>query len=174
MSKATPRGAIAQFAAAGKPMPKKDLGLMLMSYGNVYVAQVAMGASHNQTVKAMVEAERYDGPSIIIAYSNCIAHGIDMGKGLTNEDMAVKSGHWLLYRWNPELIEKGENPLKLDCKAPSIPFKEYAYAENRFRSLLTKDKARAERLVELAQKDCDRRWNFYSQLATMKYGPAQG
>jgi pyruvate-ferredoxin/flavodoxin oxidoreductase len=174
MSKATPRGATAQFAAAGKPMPKKDLGLMMMSYGNVYVAQVAMGASHNQTVKAMVEAERYDGPSIVIAYSHCIAHGIDMGKGLTNEDMAVKSGHWLLYRWNPELLEKGENPLKLDCKAPSIPFKEYAYAENRFRSLMSKDKARAERLIGLGQQDCDRRWNFYTQLAAMKYGPPQG
>lgn len=174
MSKSTPRGAIAQFAAAGKPMPKKDLGLMMMSYSNVYVAQVAMGASHNQTVKAMVEAERYDGPSIIIAYSHCIAHGIDMGKGLTNEDMAVKSGHWLLYRWNPELLEKGENPLKIDCKAPSIPFKEYAYAENRFRSLMSKDKARAEKLIALGQQDCDRRWNFYKQLAAMTYGPAQG
>ena len=174
MSKATPRGSIAQFAAAGKPMPKKDLGMMMIAYNNVYVAQVAMGASHNQTVKAMVEAERYDGPSIVIAYSHCIAHGIDMGKGMTNEEMAVKSGHWLLYRWNPELLEKGENPLKLDCKAPSIPFKEYAYAENRFRSLLAKDKARADRLIGLGQQDCDRRWNFYSQLAAMKYSPAKG
>ena len=174
MSKATPRGSVAQFAAAGKPMPKKDLGLMMMSYGNVYVAQVAMGASHNQTVKAMVEAEQYDGPSIIIAYSHCIAHGIDMSHGMENEDKAVKAGHWLLYRYNPELTDKGQNPLKLDCKAPSIPFREYAYAENRFRQLLAKDKERADRLLALGQQDCDRRWNFYSQLAAMKYGPSQG
>ena len=144
MSKSTPRGATALFAAAGKPTPKKDLGMMMMSYGNVYVAQVAMGASHNQTVKAMVEAEQYDGPSIVIAYSHCIAHGIDMAIGMGREDAAVKSGHWLLYRYNPALIDKGENPLKLDCKAPSIPFRDYAFAENRFRTLLAKDKARAE------------------------------
>ncbi len=173
MSKSTPRGATALFAAAGKPMPKKDLGMMMMSYGNVYVAQVAMGSSHNQTVKAMVEAEQYDGPSIIIAYSHCIAHGIDMALGMGREDIAVKSGHWLLYRYNPVLLEKGENPLKLDCKAPSIPFREYAFAENRFRTLLAKDKERAERLVALGQQDCDRRWNFYSQMAAMKYGPTQ-
>jgi pyruvate-ferredoxin/flavodoxin oxidoreductase len=174
MSKATPRGATAQFAAAGKPMPKKDLGMMMMSYRNVYVAQIAMGSSHNQTVKAMVEAEQYDGPSIIIAYSHCIAHGIDMSIGMAREDAAVKSGHWLLYRYNPELLEKGENPLKLDSKAPTIPFREYAFAENRFRTLMAKDKERAERLVALGQTDCDRRWSFYSQLATMKYGPTQG
>jgi len=173
MSKATPRASTAQFAAAGKSTPKKDLGMMMMCYNNVYVAQIAMGASHNQTVKAMVEAERYNGPSIIIAYSACIAHGIDMSHNLTNEQMAVKSGHWLLYRYNPELLEKGQNPLKLDCKAPTIPFKEYAYAENRFRQLLTTNKERADRLIELGQQDCDRRWNFYRQMAAMTYGKAE-
>jgi pyruvate-ferredoxin/flavodoxin oxidoreductase len=173
MSKATPRGSTAQFAAAGKPTPKKDLGMMMMSYNSVYVAQVAIGASHNQTVKAMAEAEAYNGPSIILAYSHCIAHGIDMAHGLTNEDMAVKSGHWLLYRYNPDLIDQGKNPLQLDCKAPKIPFKEYAYAENRFRQLLARDKERAERLAKLGQQDCDRRWNFYSQMAAMTYGPKE-
>jgi len=169
MSKATPRASTAQFAAAGKSQPKKDLGLMMMSYGNVYVAQVAMGASHNQTVKAMVEAERYDGPSLLICYSACIAHGIDMSQSLAREDMAVKSGHWPLYRYNPELISQGKNPLQLDCKEPSISFKEYAYSENRYRTLLSKDPERAKMLLELGQRDCSRRWNLYKQLASMDY-----
>ena len=169
MSKATPRASTAQFAAAGKSQPKKDLGLMMMSYGNVYVAQVAMGASHNQTVKAMVEAERYDGPSLLICYSACIAHGIDMSQSLAREEMAVKSGHWPLYRYNPELIAQGKNPLQLDCKEPSISFKEYAYSENRYRTLLSKDPERAKMLLELGQRDCDRRWNLYKQLASMDY-----
>jgi pyruvate-ferredoxin/flavodoxin oxidoreductase len=169
MSKATPRGSIAQFAAAGKPMPKKDLGLMMMSYGNVYVAQIAMGASHNQAVKAMSEAEAYRGPSIIIAYSNCIAQGIDMSQAMFRQEAAVKSGHWMLYRYNPALIDQGKNPLQLDSKAPSISFKEYAYAENRFRSLKAKDPERAEMLLKLGQQDCDRRWNLYRQLAAMDY-----
>ncbi|MCP4685394.1 MAG: pyruvate:ferredoxin (flavodoxin) oxidoreductase [bacterium] len=169
MSKATPRGSIAQFAAAGKPLGKKDLGLMMMAYNNVYVAQIAVGASHNQTVKAMVEAEQYQGPSLVLAYSHCIAHGIDMATGLTNEDNAVKSGHWLLYRFNPDLIDQGKNPLQLDSKEPSLTFKEYAYAENRFRRLASQDKDRAKVLLELGQKDCDRRWNLYRQLAGMDY-----
>jgi len=169
MSKATPRGSIAQFAAAGKPLGKKDLGLMMMAYNNVYVTQVAIGASHNQTVKAMVEAEQFQGPSLVLAYSHCIAHGIDMSKGLTNEENAVKSGHWLLYRFNPDLIDQGKNPLQLDSKEPSIPFKEYAYAENRFRRLVSQDKDRAKILAELGQRDCDRRWNLYRQLAAMDY-----
>ncbi|MCD6250491.1 MAG: pyruvate:ferredoxin (flavodoxin) oxidoreductase, partial [candidate division Zixibacteria bacterium] len=157
----------------GKPMPKKDLGLMMMCYNNIYVAQVSLGASHNQTVKAMAEAEAYNGPSIIIAYSHCIAHGIDMSHGLDNGANAVKSGHWPLYRYNPELLEKGENPLKLDCKAPSITFKDFAYAENRFRTLLSRDKDRADKLIKLGQQDCDRRWNFYSQMAAMTYGKSE-
>ncbi len=169
MSKSTPRGSVAKFAAAGKPAGKKDLGLMMMSYGTVYVAQVALGASHGQLVKAMVEAEKYNGPSIIIAYSACIAHGIDMAHGMDQEDKAVQCGHWLLYRYNPELAEQGKNPLQLDCKAPSIPFSEYAYNEIRFRSLKAIDAERAKMLLELGQQDCDRRWRLYSQLAQMDY-----
>jgi pyruvate-ferredoxin/flavodoxin oxidoreductase len=169
MSKATPRGSIAKFAAGGRPLAKKDLGLMMMSYGTVYVAQVAIGASHNQTVKAMVEAEKFDGPSLLICYSHCIAHGINMAHGLTAEDKAVKSGHWLMYRYNPELIEKGKNPHKLDSKAPTIPFEEYAYSEIRFRSLIGKDPVKAKELLKLSQEDCNRRWKLYSQLATMDY-----
>ncbi len=169
MSKATPRGSIAKFAAGGKPTAKKDLGLMMMSYGNIYVAQVAIGGSHNQTVKAMVEAEKYEGPSLLLCYSHCIAQGIDMSHGLENEDKAVKSGHWLLYRYNPDLIDQGKNPLQLDSKKPSISFEDYAYAEIRFRSLLKKDPERAKMLLNLGQQDCDRRWNLYSQLAGMDY-----
>jgi len=169
MSKATPRGSTAKFAAAGKPLPKKDLGLMMMSYGSVYIAQVAVGSSHNQTVKAMVEAEKYDGPSLVICYSHCIAHGINMSGGLEQEDMAVKSGHWLLYRYNPELIDQGKNPLILDSKEPTIPFEQYAYSENRYRTLKVKDPERAKHLMELGQVDCDRRWRLYSQLAGLDY-----
>ncbi len=169
MSKATPRGSTAKFAAAGKPLPKKDLGLMMMSYNNVYVAQVAIGASHNQTVKAMVEAEQYNGPSLLICYSACIAHGIDMSHSLDAEDRAVKSGHWLLYRYNPERIKEGKNPLQLDSKEPSIQFEDYAYQENRFRTLKSKDPERARMLIRLGQQDCDRRWHLYSQMAAMDY-----
>jgi pyruvate-ferredoxin/flavodoxin oxidoreductase len=140
-----------------------------MPYGNVYIAQVAIGASHNQTVKAMVEAERFNGPSLLICYSHCIAHGIDMAHGLEAEDRAVKSGHWLLYRYNPDRIKEGKNPLQLDCKEPSISFEEYAYSETRFRTLKSKDPQRAKMLLELGQKDCDRRWHLYSQMAAMDY-----
>jgi len=169
MSKATPRGATAKFAAAGKPLGKKDLGQILMSYGSVYVAQIAVGASHNQTVKAFAEAEAYDGPSIILAYSHCIAHGINMAQGLAAEDKAVKSGHWLLYRYNPDLIAQGKNPLQLDCKEPTMSFEEYAYAETRFRTLKAQDPERAEMLIKLGQQDCDRRWNLYKQMAEMDF-----
>ncbi len=169
MSKATPRGSIAKFAAAGKPSPKKDLGLMLMSYGSVYIAQLAIGASYNQTVKAMVEAEQFDGPSLLICYSHCIAHGINMAHGLAEEEKAVKSGHWLMYRYDPTLIDQGKNPLQLDCKAPSISFEEYASGENRYRALKGKDPERYRKLMDAAQIDCDRRWNLYSQLAKMDY-----
>jgi pyruvate-ferredoxin/flavodoxin oxidoreductase len=169
MSKATPRGSTAQFAAAGKPLGKKDLGLMMMSYGNVYVAQIAIGSSHNQAVKAMVEAEAHPGPSLLICYGHCIAHGIDMAHGMDHEDLAVKSGHWLLYRYNPALIEQGKNPLVLDSKEPSIPLAEYVYSENRFRTLKAKDPERAKMLLELGQQDVKRRWNLYRQLATMDY-----
>ncbi|MFH1686186.1 MAG: pyruvate:ferredoxin (flavodoxin) oxidoreductase [bacterium] len=173
MSKSTPRGSTAKFAAAGKPLGKKDLGLIIQSYGSVYVAQVALGASHNQTVKAMVEAERYNGPSLVICYSHCIAHGINMAHGLEAEDKAVKSGHWLLYRYNPDLIAQGKNPLQLDSKEPSIPFEEYAYAETRFRTLKATDPERAAMLSKLGQRDCDRRWQLYSQMAKMDFSFAK-
>jgi len=169
MSKATPRGSTAQFAAAGKDQPKKDLGLMMMAYGNVYVAQIAIGASHNQTVKAMVEAEHFRGPSIIISYCHCIAHGIDMSDGLARDEMATKCGHWPLYRFNPDLIAQGKNPLQLDSKEPSISFQDYAYTENRYRTLKSRDPERAKMLIKLGQSDCDRRWNLYRQMASMDY-----
>jgi pyruvate-ferredoxin/flavodoxin oxidoreductase len=169
MSKATPRGSIAKFAAAGKPLMKKDLGMMMMAYGNVYVAQIALGKSHNQTVKALVEAERYKGPSLIIAYGQCIAHGIDMTTGMDQAAKAVDSGHWILYRYNPDLIAEGKNPLQLDSKAPTISFKEYAYSETRYRSLKAQNPERAKNLIELGQRDCDFRWNLYSQLAKLSY-----
>mgnify|MGYP006277575691 CR=1 FL=1 len=173
MSKATPRGSIAKFAAAGKPLSKKDLGLIIQSYGSVYVAQVAIGANQGQAVRAMMEAEQYDGPSLVICYSRCIAHGIDMAMGMDADDKAVKSGHWLLYRYNPDLMKEGKNPLVLDCKEPSIPFEEYAYAETRFRSLKNKDPERAKMLIDLGQRDCNRRWALYSQMAKMDFSFAK-
>ncbi len=118
-SKSTPRGAVAKFAARGKSMPKKDLGMLAMAYGNVYVARVAMGANDQQTLHAFLEAEAYDGPSLIIAYSHCIAHGIDMRKGLEQQRLAVQSGYWPLYRYNPALADEGKNPLTIDSKEPN-------------------------------------------------------
>ena len=165
MSKATPLGAVAKFAAAGRPRPKKDLGMMAMSYGDVYVAQVAMGANDAQTVRAFVEAEAWPGPSLIIAYSPCIAHGIDMGRQTDNQKLAVKSGHWILYRYNPALEKEGKNPLKLDSGAPSIPMEEYFAAETRFRMLMKSDPERARRLVRQAEQDARRRWAIYSHMA---------
>ena len=169
MSKASPMGAVAKFAAAGRPLPKKDLGMMLMSYGNVYVAQIALGASHNQAVKAFMEAEAYDGPSIVIAYAHCIAHGIDMSHGLDEHKKAVNSGHWTLYRYNPDLAKEGKNPLQLDCKAPSIDYSEYAYGEVRFRTLKASMPERAEKLIKQAQIDAYRRYNYYKMLSEMDF-----
>jgi pyruvate-ferredoxin/flavodoxin oxidoreductase len=174
MSKSTPRGATAQFAAAGKPLPKKDLAMMIMSYGNCYVARVAMGANQNQVVKAFLEAEAFDGPSIIIAYSHCIAHGIDMAKGFSEQVKAVKSGHWPLIRFNPALIEEGKNPLSMDSKPPSIPYADYTMGENRWRSLKAIDPERAERLAELAQKDVSLRFHVYEQLSKISFNPEDG
>jgi len=168
-SKATPRAAVAKFAANGKDLPKKDLGMMVMSYGYVYVARVAMGASDRQTLQAFREAEAYEGPSLIIAYTHCIAHGINMKLGLQQQDLAVKSGVWPLYRYNPELAAQGENPLLIDSKEPSIPVKEYAYNETRYRMLLQSDEERAEMLMEKAQNDAESRWNLYQQMANMHY-----
>jgi pyruvate-ferredoxin/flavodoxin oxidoreductase len=169
MSKSTPMGAVAKFAAAGRPLPKKDLGLMLMSYGNAYIAQVAVGASHNQTVRAFVEAEKYKGPSIIIAYSHCIAHGFNMSDGLDEQKKAVNSGHWILYRYNPDLVKEGKNPLQLDSKAPSISYADYAYGEVRFRTLKSSMPERAEELLRSAQADAIKRYNYYKQLASMDF-----
>jgi len=164
MSKATPRGAVAKFAASGKPLKRKDLGRLAMSYGNVYVAQIAMGASDIQTVRAIIEAEAYDGPSIIIAYSHCIAHGINMQYGLNQQKLAVESGYWPLYRYNPDLIAEGKNPFSLDSKAPTIPVRNYAYNETRYKMLTKTHPENAQKLIELAQEDVNEKWDFYSGL----------
>ncbi|MCL5028360.1 MAG: pyruvate:ferredoxin (flavodoxin) oxidoreductase [Bacteroidetes bacterium] len=166
MSKSTPRGAVAKFAAAGKPMAKKDLGMMAMSYGNVYVAKVAMGASDAQTVRAFIEAEAYDGPSLIIAYSHCIAHGIDMEKGMQNQKAAVDSGYWQLYRYNPDLAKEGKNPFKLESKGMKIPLQDYAYMETRYKMLTKSHPEVAAKLMEQAQQDVVERWKIYEQLAS--------
>ncbi len=169
-SKSTPRGAVARFAASGKGLSKKDIGLMAIAYGYVYVARVAMGYSDQHTLKAFIEAEAYNGPSIIIAYSHCIAHGIDMAKGLEQQKLAVQSGLWPLYRFDPRLGAEGKNPLQIDCKEPTVPVEQYMYNETRFRMLTQSDEARAETLLKLSGEDAKARWNFYSQLAAMHYG----
>lgn len=165
MSKATPRGAIAKFAAAGKSAPKKDLGLMMMMYGNVYVAQVAMGANMTQTVKAFQEAEAYPGSSIIIAYSHCIAHGINMTAGNDLHKDAVRGGFWPLYRYNPEDAEAGKPALHLDSKTPDQDIAEFMYKQNRFRALRQSDPQRANNLLESMRKDVSSRWKVYEELA---------
>jgi pyruvate-ferredoxin/flavodoxin oxidoreductase len=170
MSKATPRGAVAKFAAGGKPMGKKDLGLIAMTYGNIYVASVAMGAKDEQTLRAFVEAESYDGPSLIIAYSHCIAHGInlDQGIGARQQKLKVDSGQWLLYRFDPRRALAGEAPLQLDSQAAKTKVQEYLLSENRFK-MLTKSKPEdAKRLFAEAQVDSDLRWQFYAHLASHK------
>lgn len=164
-SKSTPRAAVAKFAAAGKPAAKKDLGLMAMSYGNVYVAKVAMGANDQHTLRAFLEAEAYEGPSLIIAYSHCIAHGIDMGTAMQNQKAAVDSGHWPLYRYNPELEAQGQNPFKLDSKGLKIPLKDYAYMETRYKMLTKSHPAEAAQMIKEAQEDVTRRWKEYERLA---------
>ncbi len=171
MSKATPLGAVAKFAAAGKPIAKKDLGMLAMSYGTVYVAQVAMGANDAQTVKAFVEAEAYEGPSLIIAYSHCIAHGINMRMGFTHQKAAVQCGCWPLYRFNPARIAEGKNPLQLDSRAPRIPFEKYAYSENRYKMLTQSNPERAAKLLELAQANVLARFHQYEELAKI-HAPA--
>jgi len=170
-SKSTPRGAVAKFAAGGKPSRKKDLGMMAMSYGNVYVASVAMGAKDEHTLKAFIEAEAYDGPSIIIAYSHCIAHGINMTTAMSDQKVAVDSGQWLLYRYNPERSLTGENPLQLDSRAPTKKVKEFLQQQTRFQ-MLTKSKPEdAKRLWEQAQHDAEIRYQFYQYMAQRKFEP---
>ena len=164
-SKATPRGAVAKFAAAGKPGAKKDLGLMAMSYGNVYVAKVAMGANDQHTLRAFLEAEAYDGPSLIIAYSHCIAHGINMTTGMQNQKAAVDSGYWQLYRYNPELEAEAKNPFKLESKGLKIPLKNYAYMETRYKMLTKSHPKEAEVLIKEAQEDVVKKWKDYERMA---------
>ena len=165
MSKATPRSAVAKFAASGKPTGKKDLGLIAMSYGDVYVARVAMGANDAQTIRAFLEAEAHNGPSIIIAYAHCIAHGIDMALGMTNQKIAVETGYWPLFRYNPRLEAEGKNPFKLDSKPPSKQLREFTQLETRFRMLEKSHPERAKELALLAQEDVDERWKLYEQYA---------
>ena len=164
-SKATPLGAVAKFAAGGKPTAKKDLGMMAMRYGNVYIAQIAMGANDTHTVKAFLEAEAHPGPSLIIAYSQCIAHGIDMAKGMHQQKLAVESGHWPLYRFNPQLAEEGKNPFQLDSHDPKIPLQDYIYTEGRYRMLKQSNPEAAKVLLDLAQKSADHRWQQYKRMA---------
>jgi pyruvate-ferredoxin/flavodoxin oxidoreductase len=170
-SKSTPRSAVAKFAAGGKPAAKKDLGLMAMSYGNVYVATIAMGAKDEQTVKAFLEAEAYEGPSLIIAYSHCIAHGINMTVGMQHQKAAVQSGQWVLYRYNPDRVKDGLNPLQLDSAAPKLKVEQYLGMENRFK-MLTKTKPEdAKILFQKAQVDVDVRWRLYEAMAARDYKP---
>jgi len=167
MSKATPRGAVAKFATGGKGTAKKDLAMEAISYGYVYVARVAMGGSDTHTVKAFLEAEAHDGPSLIIAYSHCIAHGYDMAFGLNQQKNAVLSGYWPLMRYNPALRLEGKNPFQLDSKAPSIPLKQYAYQEARYTMLVRSNPLAARELLKLAQDDVERQWRVYSNRAAM-------
>jgi pyruvate-ferredoxin/flavodoxin oxidoreductase len=170
-SKSTPAAATAKFASAGKPVGKKDLALQAISYGNVYVARVAMGANPQQTLLAMREAERYSGPSLILAYSHCIAHGIDMRLGLHQQALAVASGYWPLMRYNPVLRQAGKQPFVLDSPRPTMKLADYAYTEMRYKLLQRNQPDEAERLMKLAQEAVDLRWATYEHMA--KQDPSQ-
>jgi pyruvate-ferredoxin/flavodoxin oxidoreductase len=167
-SKATPLGAVAKFASGGKPSAKKDLGMTAIRYGDVYIAGVAMGANDTHTIKAFLEAEAHPGPSLIIAYSQCIAHGIDMAKGMHQQKLAVDSGYWPLYRYNPRLVEENKNPFQLDSADPKISLQDYIYTEGRYRMLQQSEPAVAKFLLGQAQKAVSRRWQQYKQLAEPK------
>ena len=173
MSKSTPRGAVAKFAAAGKPTGKKDLGLIAMTYGHIYVASVAMGAKDEHTLRAFVEAESYPGPSLIIAYSHCIAHGIalDLGVGARQQKLAVESGQWLLYRYDPRRAMNGETPLQLDSQAAKTKLQDYLLSENRFKMLAKSKPEEARKFFHQAQQDADARWQFYQHLASRQMSP---
>ncbi len=176
-SKATPRAAVAKFAAAGKLTGKKDLGLLAMGYGNVYVAQVALGANPAQTIKAFREAESYPGPSLILAYSHCIAHGIEMSTAMRHQKQAAQSGYWPLYRYNPRDAHHGEHPFHLDSHKPTIPLKDFALQEGRFAVLARTQPQQAQRLLDLAQQDVEERWHYYEQLSGLErtlVGPSYG
>ena len=172
MSKATPLGAKALFAAGGKTMPKKDLGMIAMTYGNIYVAQVAMGANMNQTIQALAEADAYDGPALVIAYSHCIAHGIDMSKGMGEAKRAVQAGRWILYRFNPEARYEGKNPLHVDSPlgAPTLPLADYMSGENRFKGLMRDNPELAKKLIKQAESEYAWRRDLYKQLAAITPG----
>ncbi|MGE0461616.1 MAG: thiamine pyrophosphate-dependent enzyme, partial [Vicinamibacterales bacterium] len=167
-SKSTPIGAVAKFASAGKRTEKKDLALQAIAYGHVYVARIAMGANPQQTLDALREAEAYDGPSLVLAYSHCIAHGIDMRQGLDQQQRAVHSGYWPLVRYNPELRAVGERPFTLDSVRPTLPFRAYAERELRYRMLLLSDPPRGEALMKAAQAAVDRKWKQYEELAQLR------
>jgi len=169
MSKATPLGAVAKFAAGGKQTPKKDIALMAINYGRAYVAHIAMGGNDGQTMKAFQEAEAYDGPSLIIAYSHCIAHGYDMVHGLDQQKLAVNSGHWPLFRYNPILAKEGKNPFVLDSKAPSIPLEQYIYNETRYTMLVNSNPDEAKKLLVAAQENVNERWKLYQHMAAMNF-----
>ena len=164
-SKSTPRGAVAKFAAGGKPAAKKDLAMMAVSYGSVYVARVAMGAGDMHTVKAFLEAEAFHGPSIIIAYSHCIAHGYDLAHGMDQQKLAVNSGYWPLFRYNPDLVAQGKNPFQLDSRAPNIALKDFIYNETRYTMLVKSNPEEAKRLLALAQQDVNQQWKLYDYMA---------
>lgn len=167
MSKATPLGAAAKFAASGKPTAKKDLALMALNYGNVYVGRVAMGANDTHTVKTFLEAESYNGPSLIIAYSHCIAHGYNLAQGLQQQKLAVDSGHWPLFRFNPELPEAGKSPFVLDSRGPKIPLADYIYNETRYKMLTKINPGRAKELLKLAEENIESRWKVYEKLSSL-------
>ena len=172
-SKSTPRAAVAKFAAGGKTGPKKDLGLMAMSYGNVYVASVAMGAKDEHTLKAFLEAEAYEGPSLIIAYSHCVAHGVNMTTAMSDQKVAVDSGQWLLYRYNPDRAEQGENPLQLDSRTPNRKVKDFLQQQTRFHMLTKSRPEDAQKLWQQAQHDAEMRFRFYEYLSQRKFSNAQ-
>jgi pyruvate-ferredoxin/flavodoxin oxidoreductase len=166
-SKATPTGSVAQFAAAGKPVGKKDLGRIAMSYGYVYVAQVAMGANQNQLIKAITEAEKYNGPSLIIAYAPCINHGIKAGMGCSQaqEKKAVESGYWYLYRYNPELLKENKNPFVLDSKEPRLSYQDFLMSESRYARLVKEFPERAKELFKKSEEDAKFRYEAYKKMA---------
>jgi pyruvate-ferredoxin/flavodoxin oxidoreductase len=173
MSKSTPRGAVAKFAAGGKQVGKKDLAMMAVNYGSVYVARVAFGANDSQTIKTFMEAEAWDGPSLILAYSHCIAHGYDLIHGLDQQKAAVNSGYWPLFRYNPALAGQ-KNPFQLDSRPPALPLKDYIYNETRYTMLVKSNPEEAKRLLALAEEDVKTRWKNYEYMASMPVNGANG
>jgi len=170
-SKSTPRAAVAKFASGGKRSPKKDLGLMMMTYGNIYVASVAMGAKDEHTLKAFLEAEAFDGPALIIAYSHCIAHGINMATGMQNQKAAVNSGQWFLYRYDPDRRQLGQSPLQLESPGPKIAVTDYFKLENRFKVLEQSHPRIVQELQAQSSDDVQKRRAFYEFIASRKFNP---